>query len=166
MQGSSRTHFDPQGTLTRAQVVTILWRSEGEPTVIFRPAFSDVPYHAPDWCRDAVIWAYYNDIVQGFSYGTFILNNNITREPFAAMLHRYAEFAGVSTYVPSTFNLHHFPDRAQLGIWAETYKYWANYKDLIQGVTTGNERWLEPRGTTTRAQCTLVLMRFFQTFID
>ena len=166
MEGVSPTRFDPQGTLTRAQVVTILYRLADEPAVTFRSVFSDVPANAPAWYRNAVIWAYDNEIVLGVGEGRFDPNGEITREQFAAMLHRYAEFIGASTIISSWFNLDHFPDRDQLSTWAESYKYWANYNELILGMAVDNQTLLVPGGNTTRAQCATILMRFVQTFID
>ena len=165
MQGVSETQFDPQGTLTRAQVATILHRLAGEPEVQWRFVFSDVPYTAPSWYRNAVIWAYDNDIVRGFD-GRFSPHDEITREQFAAMLHRYARFVEVNTSVSDTFNLNHFPDRNELSAWAETYKYWANYNELILGIDTGNQVLLAPGGNATRAQSAAIIMRFIQTFIS
>ena len=159
MQGVSATNFDPQGTLTRAQVATILHRLAEAPTATWRPVFSDVPSDAPAWYRDAVIWAYDNDIVQGAG-GRFDPYGEITREQFAAMLYRYARFAEVSTSVSDAFDLNHFPDRDQLSVWAETYKYWANYNELIQGMSAGDQVLLAPGDNVTRAQSAMILMRF------
>jgi len=160
IQGTSATTFAPVQTLSRAQVATILWRMAGEPTVLFRPEFSDVPDSAPAWYRYAVIWAHGHGIVQGHE-GRFNPYSEITREQFAAMLHRYVRFINGNVHVPSTFSLNSFQDRAALSSWAETYKYWAVYNELIQGVG-GNT--LAPGGTATRAQAATILMRFVEAF--
>jgi hypothetical protein len=133
----------------------------GEPAVPFQPVFSDVPATAPAWYRTAVIWANENDIVQGFGDGRFEPYQNITREQLAAMMFRYTEFIGGDTSVYDGFNLYHFQDRADLSGWAEIYKYWAGYNELIQGRTSTT---LAPQGTATRAEAATILMRFIQTF--
>jgi len=157
MQGTGEGIFSPHTTLSRAMLATVLWRLEGEPTVTYNPVFSDVPSNAPAWYRSAVIWASENGIVQGFD-GRFDPYGEITREQFAAMLHRYAEFAGMDTSVSTSFHLNNFQDRNQLSGWAEAYKYWA-----IQGV--GNQT-LAPEGTATRAQSAAILMRFVERFAE
>jgi len=155
MLGVSDTLFAPDAVLTRAMMATILWRLEGEPTTAFTPVFSDVP--AGRWYSEAIVWASEQDIVRGIGGGLFDPHSNITREQFAAMMHRYAVFIGVDTEVPATHSLAQFTDRAQVGAWALDYVLWVNYNELLTGVTATT---LQPRGNVTRAQCATVLHRF------
>ena len=157
MQGTSDTAFSPNATLTRAMVATILHRLEGEPTSNANHGFADVA--GGRWYSDAVAWAAENGIVLGVTETRFAPLNPITREQFAAMLHRYADFAGLDVEVPEGANLDGFTDAYRIGAWAEDYKLWANYNGLITGVTTTT---LVPQGHTTRAQAATVLMRFIQ----
>ena len=161
MLGVSDTHFAPDAVLTRAMMATILWRLEGEPSVAFAPVFSDVP--AGRWYSQAIVWASEQDIVKGIGGGLFDPHSNITREQFAAMVHRYAVFIEVDTEVPATHSLAQFTDRAQIGNWALGYVMWANYNELLTGVTATT---LQPQGNVTRAQCATVLHRFMIRFID
>ena len=160
MTGTSGTTFAPNRTLSRAMVATILWRMAGEPATAFEPVFSDVSATAPDWYRTAAIWANQNGIVLG-SGGRFNPYDNITREQLAAMMFRYTDFVGGDTSVYEGFNLNQFHDRTDLSGWAESYKYWAVYNELIQG---RNATTLAPQGTATRAEAAAILMRFVGVF--
>jgi len=155
MQGMSATHFAPAQTLTRAQMVTILWRMAGAPTTTFQPVFSDVPSNAPAWYRNAVMWASETRVVRGFN-GRFDPYGEITREQFATMLYRYAIYRIDDTYVPSFFSLEQFSDYDQISRWATDAMRWAVYNGLI----IGNGGRLMPDGTATRAECAMILMRF------
>jgi len=95
MNGVSDTRFNPDGTTTRAMIVTILYRLEGEPAVTGSANFTDVP--AGEWYTNAVNWAAANKIVNGFGDGTFGPTTPITREQVAAIFERYAEFKGMDT---------------------------------------------------------------------
>jgi len=162
MQGTGYRIFSPHATLNRAMLATILWRMAEEPIVAFQPVFSDVPSDAPAWYRNAVIWASEYGIVRGFD-GRFDPYGAVTREQFAAMLYRYARFAGVNTNVPEAFHLNNFQDREALSDWAEAYMYWAVYHELIRGV---DAQTLAPGDGTIRAQGAAILMRYMLGFVD
>jgi len=155
MTGTTRSTFAPNETLTRAQVAAILWRMAGEPAVEFQEVFDDVWINDPIWFRDAVIWANENSIVQGHA-GRFHPSGEITREQFAAMLHRYAKSTGSDVSVPESFSLDKFDDHTQVSAWAVDYMRWAVYHGLISGTA---ERTLSPLGTATRAETAMILMR-------
>ena len=159
MQGTSGTNFAPNATLSRGMVATILHRLEGEPASTANHGFGDVA--AGTWYANAVAWAFENGIVQGVSATSFAPHAPITREQFATMLHRYAEFAGVYTSVSAGANLNHFADVHYISGWAEDAKLWANYNDLITGRTATT---IVPGGTASRAEAATILMRFIQTF--
>jgi len=155
MTGTTPVTFAPDAPLTRAQLVTILWRTEGEPATSWRNQFTDVS--AGQWYSSAVIWAFDNGIVTGTSPTTFAPGANITREQFATMMHRYAEFAGQDTSVPANFNLNNFTDHGNISSWALTAMRWAVYTELIGG--TGDNM-LSPGGNATRAQAAVILTRY------
>ncbi|MCL2827493.1 MAG: S-layer homology domain-containing protein, partial [Oscillospiraceae bacterium] len=145
---------------TRAQVARMLWNMAGQPPVAFSPIFTDVPATAPDWYRDAVIWAGTNGIVLGYQ-GRFNSHENITREQFAIMMFRYAQFTGQNTTVPGNFNLNQFTDQGAISEWALRYVRWAVYNGLITGTPDAR---IAPQGTADRAEAATILMRFMQRF--
>jgi len=159
MQGVNATAFSPDATLSRGMVATILWRLDGEPVSTTSHSFGDVA--AGTWYANAVAWAFENGIVQGVSATRFAPSDPITREQFATMLHRYAEFAGVDISVSADASLDHFVDAYRTSDWAEDAKLWANYNDLITGRTTTT---IVPGGTASRAEAATILMRFIQNF--
>jgi len=150
--GTSPTTFAPTQALSRGQVVTILYRMAGEPAVEFQPTFSDVPITAPAWYRDAVIWASENGIVQGFD-GRFDPYSEITREQFATILYRFASPLDNQSEAQIDFS-----DADQISSWAEYAMNWAVESGIIQGA---GER-LNPQGTATRAQGTVMLSRLME----
>ena len=161
MQGTSPTTFAPNANLSRAMIATILHRMAGEPEVTYRPVFSDVA--AGRWYSDAIIWAFDADVVRGTSPTTFAPGSNITREQFAAMMHRFAEYMEYDTTVRVGSEWNRFRDSNQISIWAINALAWANYHGLITGRTSTT---IAPRGTATRAEAAMILMRFMETFED
>ena len=155
MRGTGTTTFSPNSTMSRAMVATILYRLADEPPISFAPVFSDVS--AGSWYANAVIWANANGIVQGVGGGRFAPNDNVTREQFATLLFRFADFSEMDTSVPLSFNLLQFEDRLHISSWAQESMTWAVYHGLITG--TGATT-LSPGGTATRAQCATILHRF------
>ena len=157
MGGMSLTTFVPEGTATRAQLVTILYRMEGSPSVegITNP-FKDVK--AKDWYYDAVMWAYDNGIVGGTGAGKFSPNVKLNRETFATMLYRYAQFKGADvTYDGDIFR--QYTDANKVSSWALTAMQWANAKGYIGGMTATT---LVPQGNATRAQMATILTRYIE----
>ena len=149
MDGVSASEFAPDTTLTRAMLVTILWRMEGEPVVNYLMPFTDVDGGA--WYAEAVRWAASEGIVTGVSDTSFAPNAEITREQLAAILHRYAgEPATAAT-------LAGYADGASVSAYAVDAMSWCVEHDIITGTTATT---LEPQGTATRAQAAAMLMRF------
>ena len=153
MKGVAADKFDPNGTLNRAMLVTILYRLDGSPAVSGANPYSDV--ESGSWYDKAVQWADANKIVNGYGDGTFGPEDNITREQMAAMLYRYAQFKGYN--VSKSADLSGYTDASAVSSWALDAMKWANGEGLIQGRTT---KTLVPQGTTTRAEAATILMRF------
>ena len=149
MNGVGNGKFDPNGSLTRAMLVTILYRVEGSPDVSgYRNPFTDVP--AGQWYTDAIIWAAHEGIVNGMSPTTYEPNTNITREQIATIMHRYAgEPAG-------TGNLSGFPDVYDVSAYALNAMKWA----VGAGIINGSSGKLAPRENATRAQIAAILQRY------
>ncbi len=154
MEGVGNGYFQPSGNVSRAQIVTILWRMEGKPAA-GKNVFTDVVKGS--WYDAAVAWAAGNGIVEGYGNGKFGPNDSITREQFAAILYRYAAFKGYD--ISKQANLGAYADAKEISSWAASAMGWANANGLITGVTT---RTLEPRGTATRAQAAAIIQRFCQ----
>ena len=154
MDGIANNLFSPNGTTTRAMIVTILHRLENQPAS-GTSIFTDVP--AGQWYTNAVAWAAANGIVDGYGDGRFGPNDTITREQMAAILYRYAQFKGYD--VSNTGNLSGYTDAAQVSEWARTAMGWANAQGLITGNTATT---LNPTGSATRAEVATILMRFVE----
>lgn len=149
MDGTSATTFAPDANMTRAMLVTILWRMEGEPVVNYLLPFTDVDDGA--WYAEAVRWAASEGIVTGVSETSFAPNAEITREQLAAILYRY-------TGEPATAaNLAGYADGASVSAYAVDAMSWCVEHGIITGTTATT---LEPQGTATRAQAAAMLMRF------
>lgn len=149
--------FEPDGQLTRAQLVTVLYRAAGEPDTGKQVnPFTDV---ADDtWYTKAVIWAANNGIVNGVAKNTFAPDDSITREQIAAMLYRYA-----GAEAAKEDKLSAFPDAAKVSDWAKEALNWAVASGLINGVADANgTASLEPQATATRAQIATILMRWLE----
>ena len=152
MNGTSATAFSPDATTTRAMIVTILYRLEGEPAAE-ASGFTDVAANA--YYADAVAWAQANDIVNGVSATSFAPDNVITREQMAAILYRYAQYKGYDISASNSLNA--FADASQISSYAVAAMQWTNGNGLINGVTGTT---LAPQGSATRAQVATILMRF------
>jgi len=151
--GTSATTFSPNADMTRAMLVTILYRLEGKPAVSGTNSFSDVK--DGEWYTDAILWANGKKLVEGYGNGLFGTNDSITREQMAVILYRYAQMKGCST--AKTAELTKFTDAKSVSEWANSAIKWAVAEGLISGTTATT---LEPRGTAARAQVATILMRF------
>ena len=157
MNGVSGKRFDPNGTMTRAMLVTVLWRIEGEPGTTKKCPFTDLK---ADWYRAAVAWAYENEIVKGMSETKFAPNNPLTREQIAAIIYRYASFKGKD--VSNTTDITKYPDYRSVSGWAVTNMKWAVAEGLINGMRDGKKNYLAPQANATRAQVAAILMRYLE----
>lgn len=159
MNGTSSTLFASNGTMTRAMLVTILYRMEKSPKVTGENPFTDVK--AGQWYTDAVIWANAKGIVEGYGGGKFGPMDTLTREQFAAMLQRYARYKDYN--VGKTADLSGYADAKQISPWAKAAMQWANAEGLITG---RSETTLVPKGSATRAETATILMRFQETVCE
>ena len=166
INGLSATSVDPGGTCTRAQLVCILYRIQGELKVVegyeldkLRAPFDDVP--RGQWYTDAIWWAKLTGIVNGTSATTFDPNGRITREQLAAILYRYtAKYAPDAT--GNAASLAAYPDVGSVSAYARDAMAWAVGNGLISGLPHGKTDYLEPGGSATRAQVATILMRYEQ----
>ena len=150
--GTSDTTFSPNAAMTRAMLVTVLYRLEGEPAVSGRSGFSDVTFNS--YYEDAVTWAANNGIVNGTSTSTFSPNANVTREQMAAILYRYTQYKQYNTAANSSLNS--FSDHASVSGYAVMPLQWAVAEKLVNG-SNGK---LMPTGNASRAQVAAILHRF------
>ena len=166
INGLSATTVDPSGTCTRAQLVCILYRIQGEPKVVedyeldkLRAPFDDVP--RGQWYTNAIWWAKLTGIVNGTSATTFDPSGQITREQLATILYRYtAKYAPDAT--GNAASLAAYPDAGSVSAYARDAMAWAVGNGLISGLPHGKTDYLEPGGSATRAQVATILMRYEQ----
>ena len=164
--GTSASTVSPTGVCTRAQLVSILYRMQGEPTTVkgyelakLRAPFDDVP--RGQWYTDAIWWAKLTGVVAGTSATTFDPEGEITREQLAVILYNYTQqFAPGS--IPAAGSLAGFPEAGSVSSWARTEMAWAVGNGLISGTGSGGVAYLSPQGSATRAQVAAILMRFEQ----
>ena len=156
IKGVSETAFAPENQMTRAMLVTVLYRLDGEPTAgsVERAAFHDVASDA--YYAKAVAWAAENGIVKGVREDLFAPDASITREQLAAILYRYASYKKMDT-TQGGMALHEFTDESSISDYARDAMEWAVNVGLLQGVGEGK---LAPQGTATRAQVATMLVRF------
>lgn len=152
MSGVGGGNFKPQAPITRGQLVTILYRLEGQPAVS-GVGFSDVA--AGSYCEKAVKWAAATAITTGGNDGLFRPNDPITREQLATFLYRYNRHKGYFTF--SLADLSTFPDVAQVSSYAKDALSWANGAKLVNGTSDGR---LNPSGGATRGQAAAILHRY------
>ena len=155
MNGVANDKFAPNDTLTRAMLVTVLYRSEGEPAVNKSIPFADVDMGA--WYANAVVWAKQNGIVNGVSENEFAPDENITREQIAAIMFRYAQYKGMDA-ITLEENLH-FTDVDEISKYAVSAMNWAVGTGLMKGKSTTT---INPKDNATRAEIAAILQRFIE----
>lgn len=151
MNGIGGEKFNPNGSVSRAQLVTILYRVAESPHVDFKGVFADVPNGK--WYSNAIEWAAANGIVNGTSSNTFSPNGNITREQIATILFRYWN----SPTKKGTLNS--YPDAGSVSDYAVSAMSWATAEGLLNGVKSGSSTSLSPKSNATRAQIAAIIMR-------
>ncbi len=153
MDGVGGNRFAPNSETTRAQLVTILYRLEGQPAVSGDLPFTDV--ETGIWYTDAILWAAQNNIVNGVNDTEFAPGDEITRQQLVTILYRYAEAKGYD--VSASADLSGYPDAGQVQAYAQPAMAWAVAENIIQGMEDGT---LKPAGNASRAQIATILMRF------
>ncbi|MGN1306987.1 MAG: leucine-rich repeat protein [Faecousia sp.] len=156
--GTSGNTFEPETAMTRAMLVTVLWRYEGQPTG-YQNTFSDVNAKDGSWYIDAVAWASANGVVNGVGNGKFDPEGKITREQMAAILFRYAQKKGIDT--SKRGDLSAFPDANKISAYAKEAVYWT----VGEGIINGSDGKLLPQGNATRAQVATILMRYIENIV-
>ena len=157
MNGVGNGMFEPESSMTRAMLVTVLWRYAGSPTEGTN-TFVDVKPN--QWYTQAVAWAAKYGVVNGVGHGMFEPDGNVTREQMAAILYRYANGVGIDTSARG--NLAAFPDRNQVSSYAVDALSWCNAMGIIGGTKEGGVDYLDPQGFATRAQVATILMRYIE----
>ena len=161
MAGTSGSTFSPEGTTTRGQIVTILWRLSGSPVVNYLMDFDDVDPAA--YYAEAIRWATSEGIAGGYGGGVFGPDDPITREQLAVMLHRYAQHEGYDVSIGEDTNILSYADAFTVSEYAVSALQWACGAGIISG--TGDGSTLSPHGQATRAQAAVMLMRFCEEYV-
>ena len=159
--GTAHDTFSPNDAMTRAMLVTVLWRLDGKTTPTKTSGFVDVPSKA--YYTEAVAWAAENGIVNGTDATHFAPNDEVTREQIAAILFRYAEKKGVDTTKRADLNA--FPDANKVSAYAKDALAWANAEGLVKGSNENGKDYLIPTGSATRAQVATILARYAQNIV-
>ena len=162
MRGASGGKFLPDGSTTRAQLVTILWRLEGSPETTGTVRFGDTAGGA--WYTEAVRWAAGCGVVKGYDNGCFGPNDAVTREQMAAILYRYAQHKGYDVSAGEDTNILSFNDAFAVSEYAIPAMQWACGSGLMTGAQRDGGMALAPRDTATRAQTATLLTRFQSAF--
>ncbi len=159
VSGMTETTFVPNGNITRAQFLVMLAALDGADLDAYKgkdSGFDDVkPGH---WFNEEVCWAVENGITSGLSETKFGPNDNVTRAQLARFFHVYSEKNGID--VEGKADLSIFPDAAKVPEWARPSVAWAVDAGLISGVAKGDQNYLDPNGTATRAQATVMFKGF------
>lgn len=159
MNGITATSFEPNTNLSRVMAVATIFRMYHGRVANANDSrvnpFTDVT--ANNWFAPYVTWAYNNNIVAGMGNNRFAPLDNLTREQFAVILLRFAQFESLDVSVPATFTLNAFTDQSQISSWATAAMRFVTYNGILQGATATT---LNPGGHTTRAQGAALLYRF------
>ncbi len=160
--GMTPTTFAPNATMTRAMLVSVLWRLAGAPAPKAPNTFVDVPDGA--WYTDAVTWAAENGVVSGIGGSRFDPSGFVTREQTAEILYNYAHSKGYD--VSARADLTAFPDAASVSGWAEEALSWANAAGLINGTVRDGQTILDPQGSASRAQVAMILVNYVEHVVN
>ena len=159
-KGDTEGNFNPDGNITRAQFVTVLWRMAGEPTVNIELPFKDIENQIPEF-KEAIAWGYANGYINGISETAFDPDGTLTREAGMKILHYYSgRTSGMELQLPNIYD-GSFEDSEQISPWAKNSVYWGFYNKLISGTS---ETTLSPQGTASRGQMAKILVNYINIF--
>lgn len=162
MRGVKADTFSPHGTMTRAMAVAIIYRLEGEPEASISNPFPDV--QSGRWFTDAILWATENGIVKGYTNGLFGTEDPVTREQFATILYRYAQFQGKDVSARADFS--GFEDGHLVSRWARDGVSWAVAKGLLQGYREYGKLYLRPVQDALRCHGAALIVRFHDNILE
>ena len=156
--GTSETKFTPSGKMTRAMLVQALASADGFDKADYTEGTPFTDVKASHWFAPAVEWAYKNNITSGKTADKFAPNEYITREQLASMLYRYAAYKGIE--ITNTKDFSSFPDASKVASYAKDSFEWAYGNGIINGSKKGDELFLNPRNTATRAECATMFSKY------
>ena len=157
--GTTDETFSPDETITRAMLVTVLYRAEGEPEVSGMSTFEDVDNEA--YYAKAVVWGQQNGIIKGYSGTEFAPEQYITREQIAAIFHRYAKYKGIDTTEEEKTNIQSYTDFGDISEYAIPSVQYVVGSNLMKGKTAVT---FNPTDNATRAEIAAILHRFIETY--
>ena len=153
MNGVDASHFSPDVNMTRAMMVTVLYRAAGSPDVTgYANPFCDL---TESWYQNAVVWAYHMGITDGVNAESFAPDQLVSREQLVSMLYRYRQLTMATPALIDALNP--FGDASSISSWAEEPMRWAVTNGIITGTSATK---LSPDGSANRAQMATILMRF------
>ena len=152
--GKGNSYFEPNKTITRGMVATILYRMDGQPSVSFRNRFKDVKKGL--WYSNAITWASNKSIVNGYKNGDFGPDNAITRQDLAVMFKNYANYMKLD--MSNNVNLNKYIDASKVDSYAKDAMKWCVSKGIISGSKKANGIYLNPKQKATRAECAKMIM--------
>ncbi len=156
--GTDEDTFAPSGKMTRAMLVQALASADGFDKADYAEGTPFTDVKTGNWFAPAVEWAYKNNITSGKTETTFAPNENITREQLAAMLYRYASYKGIE--IANEKEIGSFPDADKVSSYAVKNLEWAYGNGIINGSKKGDELFLNPRNTATRAECAQMFSKY------
>ena len=156
-RGTAETTFTPNGNITRAMMITVLYRAEGEPEVTGEATFEDIDENA--YYAKAIVWGQQNGIIKGYSETEYAPEQDILREQIAAIMYRYAKFKGYDVSVGENTNILSYNDYDSISEYAVISMQWAVGSGMIKGRT---ESTLNPLDNATRAEVAAILHRFIE----
>ena len=157
MNGNEKGLFEPEGTVTRSQMVTLLWNLQNKPQVDSRMAYSDVA--SDSWYAEAIRWATSEGIVSGCGDGSFGPEDNITREQMATMIYQYEKKYGDGGFTGNWMFRMPFNDLDQVSEWAYEAVAWCYTRDVITGKDNDI---MDPQGQATRAEMAAILRKYLE----
>ena len=160
MSGMSEDIFAPNTPLTREMLAVVLYNVEGQPEGTEANTFTDVK--GDMWYTDAILWANENGIVAGYDNGAYGVGDLITREQFAAILYRYAQFKGYDVSIGADTNILSYADAFAISEYAYPAMQWACGAGIMGGMDDGT---LMPQGKATRAEAAAMLMNFCENVV-